>query len=67
MLAAVYWARASRVVLPDRALCLPTFCLLLTVNKSSSSVGYFPSILLVSNSRLKCCKQACRDKEAREW
>ena len=38
MLAAVYWARAPRVVLPDRALCLPTFChSLLTVNKSSSS------------------------------
>ena len=34
MLAAVYWARAPRVVLPDRALCLPTFChSLLTVNK----------------------------------
>jgi len=29
-----YWARAPRVVLPDRALCLPTFCYsLLTVNK----------------------------------
>ena len=38
MLAAVYWARVPRVVLPDRALCLPTFChSLLTVNKSSSS------------------------------
>ena len=38
LLAAVYWARAPRVVLPDRALCLPTFChSLLTVNKSSSS------------------------------
>ena len=37
MLAAVYWARSPRVALPDRALCLPTFChSLLTVNKPSS-------------------------------
>ena len=35
---AVCWARVPRVVLPDRALCLPIFChSVLTVNKSSSS------------------------------
>ena len=46
MLAAVYWARAPRVVLPDRALCLPTFChSLLTVNKSSSSSSSSLSLL----------------------
>ena len=46
VLAAVYWARAPRVVLPDRALCLPTFChSLLTVNKSSS----------FSSSACRCC------------
>ena len=44
MLAAVYWARAPRVVLPDRALCLPTFCHLLeAVNKTSSSSSLDPS------------------------
>ena len=38
----LHWARVPNVVLPDRALCLPTFChSLLTVNKipvSSSSL-----------------------------
>jgi hypothetical protein len=40
VLATVYWARhrAPRVVLRDRALCLPTSChLLLTVSKTSSA------------------------------
>ena len=59
MLAAVYWARAPRVVLPDRALCLPTFChSLLTVNKSSSSSS---SSLPLSPTRLLflSCLGAC--------
>ena len=46
VLAAVYWARVLRVVLPDRTLCLSTFChSFLTVNKYSSSSSSFLSCL----------------------
>lgn len=61
VLAAVYWARAPRVVLPDRALCLPTFChSLLTVNKSSSSSSSSPRTRQARADRLADDRAATR-------
>ena len=66
VLAAVYWARAPRVVLPDRALCLPTFChSLLTVNKSSSSSSSVCSSVIgheVDYLEDHKCRRASRDR-----
>ena len=49
MLAAVYWARVPRVVLPDRALRLPTFCHSL-LTRPSNNVDAVPGVLTATSA-----------------